>query len=57
MPDISQSLQGKDLQFLNNIAVTWGIELQTHDLRSTIQETSKLHEPEGAISGTCGCFG
>ena len=38
MPDISQSLQGKDLQFLNSIAMTWGMELQTHDLRSTIQE-------------------
>ncbi len=42
MPDISQSLQGKDLQFLNSIAVTWGMELQTHDLRSTIQELSSL---------------
>lgn len=42
MPDISQSLQGKDLQFLNSIAMTWGLELQTHDLRSTIQELASL---------------
>jgi hypothetical protein len=40
MPDIRQSLQGKDLQFLNNLAMIWGIELQTHDLRSVIQETA-----------------
>jgi hypothetical protein len=42
MPDISQSLQGKDLQFLNSIAMTWGLELQTHDLRSAIQELASL---------------
>ncbi|MBI9048879.1 MAG: helicase-associated domain-containing protein [Anaerolineaceae bacterium] len=38
MPDIRQSLQGKDIQFLQQIAAIWGIELQANDLRSTIQQ-------------------
>jgi hypothetical protein len=37
MPDIIQSLQGKDLQFLHGVADTWGIELEAQDLRSAIQ--------------------
>ena len=38
MPDITQSLQGKDLQFLQQVADIWGVELHAHDLRSTIQQ-------------------
>jgi hypothetical protein len=38
MPDINQSLQGKDLQFLQQIADIWGVELHAQDLRSTIQQ-------------------
>ena len=41
MPDISQSLQGKDLQFLQQIAERWGVELQAQDLRSSIQHLSR----------------
>jgi hypothetical protein len=40
MPDITQSLQGKDLQFLQQIASIWSIELHAHDIRSTIQQLS-----------------
>lgn len=46
MPDLSQSLQGKDLGFLRIIAEMWRLEMDAADTRTAIaQLSSALHMP------------
>ena len=42
MPDLTESLQGRDLGHLRIIAELWGIELEEQDIRSAILHLNKF---------------